>query len=128
MAERRWLLVPLLLVVAVLAGCAGIADTGLSGAFVDPAKYDYMECDRLLQERRSLTNQIAELQGLMAKAETGVGGSFVAETTYRPDYIKFRSQQKLLEEEIRRRPCAAAPEAIAAPAPPPAAPPVAKRR
>ena len=38
----------------------------------------------------------------MAKAETGVAGSVVAEVAYRNDYIALRAQSKLADEAWRR--------------------------
>ena len=52
----------------------------------------------------------------MAKAETGVGGSVVAELAYRNDYISVRAQSKLAEEAWRRNKCQETPPA-ATPAP-----------
>jgi len=54
---------------AGLSGCAGMSDA-ISPAFADPAKYDLYDCKQLEPERKSLANRSAELQGLMAKAET----------------------------------------------------------
>ena len=78
-----------------------MSDT-ISPAFADPAKYDLYDCKQLETERKSLATRTAELQGLMAKAETGVGGSVVAEVAYRNDYIAVRGQSKLAEEAWRR--------------------------
>ena len=41
----------------------------------------------------------------MAKAETGVAGSVVAEVAYRNDYISVRAQSKLAEEAWQRNKC-----------------------
>jgi len=87
-----------------LAGCAQMGET-ISPAFVDPAKYDLYDCKQLETERKALATRTAELQGLMAKAETGVGGSVVAEVAYRNDYIAVRGQSKLLEEAWRKNRC-----------------------
>ncbi len=57
-----------------LAGCADMSDS-MTSAFADPAKYDLYECKQLETERKSLATKGAELQGLMAKADTGVGRS-----------------------------------------------------
>jgi hypothetical protein len=95
----------------------------MSSAFADPAKYDLYECKQLEPERKSLANRAAELQGLMAKAETGVGGAVVAEMAYRNDYIAIRGQQKLAEEAWRHNKCHETPPAAPAPAAP--APPLA---
>ena len=55
----------------------------MSTAFADPAKYELYDCKQLETERKSLASRGADLQGLMAKAETGVAGSVVAEVAYR---------------------------------------------
>ena len=105
-----------------LSGCAQIGDT-LSPAFADPAKYDLYECKQLEAERKGLAARAAELQGLMAKAETGVAGPVVAEVAYRNDFISIRAQSKLAEETWRRNKCHETPPAAAVPAaapPPPA--------
>jgi len=107
-----------------LSGCAEMSDS-MTSAFADPAKYDLYECKQLEPERKNLANRAAELQGLMAKAETGVGGAVVAELAYRNDYISVRGQQRLAEEAWQRNRCRETiPGAAAmpvAPAPPPAA-------
>src|SRR5712671_5788865 len=110
-----------------LSGCADMGDT-LSSAFADPAKYDLYECKQLETERKTLATRAAELQGLMAKAETGVGGSVVSELAYRNDYIAVRGQTKLAEEVWQRNKCQVSASAAAgAPAAPGAAPATAKR-
>src|SRR2546423_14798625 len=89
--------VTLLALAAALPGCANMSDSSMSLAFADPAKYDLYECKHLEPERQNLAKRAAELQGLMAKAETGVGGAVVAEGAYRNDYIAVRGQQRLSE-------------------------------
>jgi hypothetical protein len=108
-----------------LSGCAEMGDTMIS-AFADPAKYDLYECKQLEPERTKLAARAAELQGLMAKAETGVAGPVVAELAYRNEYITVRGQTRLAEEAWRRnkcqetKPAAAVPAAPTASVPPPA--------
>ena len=105
---------------AVLSGCAEMGD-GMTSAFADPAKYDLYDCKQLEPERARLSARSAELQGLMAKAETGVAGPVVAELAYRNDYIAVRGQTKLVEEAWRRNKCQETrPDAAAAPGGPPA--------
>jgi len=94
----------LLLLGAALSGCAEMGDS-MTSAFADPAKYDLYECKQLEPERKSLANRQAELQGLMAKAETGVAGPVVAELAYRNEYIAVRGQSKLAEEAWRKNKC-----------------------
>ena len=106
-----------------LAGCADMSD-GLTSAFADPAKYDLYECKQLEAERKALANRAAELQGLMAKAETGAAGPVVAELAYRNDYVAVRGQARLADEAWRRNKCQETPPAATTPAaasaPPPA--------
>ena len=104
---------------AVLSGCAEMGD-GMTSAFADPAKYDLYDCKQLEPERARLSARSAELQGLMAKAETGVAGPVVAELAYRNEYISVRGQTKLAEEAWRRNKCQETKPATAVPAAPPA--------
>src|SRR5450631_3719582 len=76
-----------------LSGCADMSD-GLTAAFADPAKYDLYECKQLETERKALANRGAELQGLMAKADTGVAGPVVAELAYRNEYVSDRKSTR----------------------------------
>jgi hypothetical protein len=105
---------------AFLGGCANLGDGPVSGAFVDPSKYDFYDCKLLEGERKSLDIRAGELQGLMDKAQSGVAGPVVAELAYRNDYISVRAQSKLAEEAWRRNKCQASPPAPApaTPAPP----------
>jgi hypothetical protein len=107
---------------AGLGGCANVGDSMASSAFVDPAKYDQFDCKQLETERKTLATHTAELQGLMAKAETGTGGAVVVELAYRNDYISARAQAKLADEVWRRNKCVATLPAAAAPAAPTLAP------
>ena len=100
-----------------LGGCANMSDS-MSSAFADPAKYDLYECKQLETERKTLATRSAELQGLMAKAETGVGGAVVSELAYRNEYIAVRGQSRLADEAWQRNKCHEGAPATAAPAPP----------
>jgi hypothetical protein len=111
----------LLVLGVALGGCADMGDS-LTSAFADPAKYEYYDCKLLEAERKTLASRSAELKGLMAKAETGTGGTVVAELAYRNDYISTRAQAKLAEEAWQRGKCHETPPAATPPAAP-AAPP-----
>ena len=93
-----------LLLALSLPGCADMSDS-MSLAFADPAKYDLYDCKQLEPERKRLAARSAELQGLMAKAETGVGGAVVAEVAYRNEYIAVRGQTKLADQAWQRNRC-----------------------
>jgi hypothetical protein len=107
---------------ASLGGCANVGDSMVSSAFVDPAKYENFDCKQLEAERKSLATRTAELQGLMAKAETGVGGAVVAELAYRNEHIAARAQARLADEVWQRNKCATTSPAAAAPVAPTPAP------
>jgi hypothetical protein len=101
---RAVIVMALLALGAGLSGCADMSDS-MTSAFADPAKYDLYECKQLEAERKSLATRAAELQGLMAKAETGTAGVVVAELAYRNDYISVRGQARLADEVWRRNKC-----------------------
>jgi hypothetical protein len=103
----------------VLSGCAEIGEQ-VSFAFADPSKYELWECKPLEDERKVLTNRAAELQGLMAKADTGAAGPVVAELAYRNEYVAVRGQMKFAEEAWRRNKCRDSPPGTAVATPPPA--------
>jgi len=111
-----------LALVLVLPGCASVSDD-ISLAFADPAKYDLYDCKQLEPERKRLAARTAELQGLMAKAETGAGGAVVAEVAYRNEYIATRGQTKLAEQAWQKNRCRDTIPGEAMPVAPRAAPP-----
>jgi hypothetical protein len=98
-----------------LGGCADMSE-GMTSAFADPAKYDLYECKQLETERKNLANRSAELQGLIAKAQTGVAGPVVAELAYRNEYIAVRGQAKNADEAWRNNKCRETPPVAAKPA------------
>ncbi len=104
---------------AALAGCAGMGDGAVSGAFVDPSKYELYDCKQLETERKALEARSADLQRLIDKANTGVAGSVVGEAVYRNDYISARASLKLANEAWERGKCVASPTPAAAAPPAP---------
>ena len=109
----------------LVAGCADMGD-GLTSVFADPSKYSLYDCKQLEVERKALATKMAELQGLINKAQTGVAGPVVAEVAYRNDYIALRGQKKNADEAWELNKCRETPPAktaattSAAPAPAPA--------
>jgi len=105
----------------LVAGCAGMSD-GMASVFADPAKYNIYNCKQLEAERKSLTTRLAELQGLINKAQDGAAGPVVAEVAYRNDYLALRGQAKNAEEAWVLNKCRETPptpgKAEASPAPP----------
>jgi hypothetical protein len=105
-----------------LPGCADMSDS-MSLAFADPAKYDLYDCKQLEPERKRLADRTAELQGLMAKAQTGAAGVVVAEVAYRNEYIATRGQAKLAEQAWQKNRCRETVPGAAMPVAPPSAAP-----
>ena len=97
-----------------LGGCAEMNDT-MTTAFADPAKFELYDCKQLEAERKSLATRAAELQGLMAKADSGFAGPVVAEMAYRNDYVAIRGQSHFAEEAWQKNHCRETPQ------PPPSA-------
>jgi hypothetical protein len=91
-----------------MSGCADMSDN-MTAAFADPAKYELYDCKQLETERKGLATHIAELQGLIAKAQTGTGGTVVAELAYRNDYIALRGQSHYAEDAWRKKRCRPSP-------------------
>jgi hypothetical protein len=106
---------------ALLSGCANMGD-GMTSAFADPSRYNLYDCKQLETERKSLSTRLAELQGLMNKAQDGFGGPVIAEVAYRNEYIATRGQAKNAEEAWVLNKCRETPAKAAAP---PSSPPVA---
>src|SRR6516162_7232696 len=105
-----------------VSGCADMNEN-MTAAFADPAKYELYDCKQLETERKALATRQAELQGLISKAETGTGGTVVAELAYRNDYIAVRGQAHYADEAWRKGNCRETPPAAAVPATATPAPP-----
>jgi hypothetical protein len=103
-----------------LNGCADMSDS-MTVAFADPSRFDLYDCKQLEDARKTLATRGAELQGLMAKADTGVAGPVVAELAYRNEYVSVRGQARFAEEAWQRNKCHASAPGAAAPVAPPAA-------
>jgi hypothetical protein len=95
-----------------------------SSVFVDPSKYDLYNCQQLHTARKVTNDRVVELEGLMAKAESGAGGALVSGLAYQTDYRSQRAQRDAIDEKLASNNCGAEPP----PPADPAAPPKSKRR
>lgn len=109
---------------AAISGCSNMSD-GMTSAFADPAKYELYNCKQLETERKSLATRMAELQGLMNKAQSGVAGPVVAQVAYSNDYIALRGQARNAEAAWVANKCHETPPAKTAATPSPAPTPAA---
>lgn len=109
-----------------LGACAsgGGSSTFGSSVFVDPSKYDLYNCQQLHTARTASNIRVVELEGLMAKAESGAGGALVSGLAYQTDYRSQRAQRDAIDEKLASNNCGAEPP----PPTDPAAPPKSKRR
>ena len=110
----------------LVVGCADMGD-GLTSVFADPSKYNLYDCKQLEAERKALASRMAELQGLINKAQDGFAGPVVAEVAYRNEYIALRGQKKNADEAWALNKCRETPPAKVSAPPIPAAPPVADK-
>lgn len=102
-----------------LGACASGGDSGFgSSVFVDPSKYDLYNCQQLATARTASNNRVVELEGLMAKAESGAGGTLVSGLAYQTDYRAERAQRDAIDQKIARNNCSAEVAAPSAPAAP----------
>ena len=88
-----------------LAGCAtgGVS----SSVFVDPSKYDLYDCQQLATARIVANNRVVELQGLIAKADTGFAGPVMSGLAYNVDYNAAAAQRDLIDQKYAANNCAA---------------------
>ena len=110
----------------LLAGCSSAEDTA-STLLVAPGGFDFYSCPQLVDTVNSLRARKLELEKLMARAETDVGGKVMSAMGYRPDYLRVIGQLKSAEATFREKQCQMPPPAAAAPAPAPKTKPAAKR-
>ena len=114
---------------SILAASLGACASGPSSSvFVDPSTYELYNCQQLATARTNSNNRVIELERLMAKAETGAGGSLVSGLAYQTDYLSERARRDQIDEKITSNNCSRAD--LAPPAAPaaPSAPSVKRRR
>lgn len=90
--------------IAALPGCTQMPDS-MSAAFADPAKYDLYDCVQLRTARKENSRRIAELRGLVARADTATGGPVVAEVAYGNDLVSARASATLADQAWERNHC-----------------------
>jgi hypothetical protein len=88
------------LLVALAAALAGCETTGdpLASTLAAPGQYDLYDCPAIKVAAKGVVERQRELEGLMARANRGPGGSLVSATTYQPEYVTLRGKMA----ELRR--------------------------
>ncbi|MDP2294927.1 MAG: hypothetical protein Q8M24_05630 [Pseudolabrys sp.] len=111
-----------------LAACAtqgGTTEERMGSNLVSPGKFRFYSCEHLARQTVLMTTRAMELEGLIAKAGPGAGGSFVSAIAYRPEYLQVRGNLVELRKEQAEKNCAP-PPTVAAPVHPAAAKPRAR--
>ena len=95
----------------LLAGCSTVSNS--QGKFyVAPGKFVLYACPELALRAKENADREQKLRDLMAKAETGPGGTLVSSLTYKPEYDTLQEESRQLQEmmvEKKCKPPAAAP-------------------
>lgn len=92
------------LAVPCLGGCAEVA-VDETTFFGNPAKYALYDCKQLSDARKGAAARVEQLGRLMAKAQTGAGGTMMAEIGYRSDYTAAQSDLKLADRAWQDNRC-----------------------
>jgi hypothetical protein len=113
------------LMAAALAGCStqGTTNEERMGSFVTaPGKYQFYTCAHLVQTAAAARKREAELEALIARAESGAGGGFVSAIAYRPELLQVRGNLAEVRREEAAKNCppqvAASPVRPTPPGPP----------
>ena len=113
-------IIQLAILCAVAAALGGCATGGVTSSFfVDPSRYDLYDCKQLATERVTVDAKVVQLEGLIAKAETGVAGGLVSGLAYQSEYGLARAQRDLIDQKRAANNCATElPPVVATPASP----------
>lgn len=97
------------LFLAAILVCGAPAAAEAASFFVDPAHYALYNCEQLNTARKAVAQRVAELQGLMAKAETGFAGSLMSGLAYQSEFVTARGQLEQIDENRQKLNCGPVP-------------------
>ena len=100
------ILLAALLGCAALAGCSSTADYGR--ALVPAGNYDLYDCTQLEKLATTLADRERQLEKLIARAQQGAGGSFIATMSYEPEYASVKTKLKDIRAVMAQRRCQSA--------------------
>ncbi|GAA3850873.1 hypothetical protein AFIC_001254 [[Pseudomonas] carboxydohydrogena] len=103
MTERMPRRTQLYLAAAFLFGSCGLAQA--ASFFVDPSHYALYNCDQLNTAHKQVGARVAELKGLMAKAETGFAGALMSGLAYQSEYVTARGELEQIDENRQKLNC-----------------------
>jgi hypothetical protein len=97
-----------LLLAAALGGCAGLTAT-VGDPYVAPGKFSFLHCPDLATRLETTEARHRELQALMERSGSGVGGGAVNAFVYRPDMDGVEAELKALKATFAEKNCSDAP-------------------
>ena len=87
---------------ALVAGCAGETAEQL---FVQPGRFDYLDCPEIVRVSQLTAKREQELKTLIERAEREPVGRILAIPSYQGDLLKAQGEQKMLAEVMARKQC-----------------------
>jgi hypothetical protein len=100
----------ILLLAGLTCGCAGDVAEQL---YIQPGRYDYEDCRRIVSETENLKRREDELKTLIERAEKDVVGSLISAASYRGDLLRTQGNLKMLAEAGARKNCPPEPPPVA---------------
>lgn len=110
-AQTRFAALLLIVAALPLAGCETTGDP-LGSMMASPGQYDYFDCPAIKRVAADIVKRRRVLEGLMARAKQGPGGSFVSATTYEPEYVTLRGKMSELRRAAAEKHCNFDPAAV----------------
>jgi len=104
-SHPAWPAALLLLVGAIIAGCAGISDETLDAALTEPGRYAPYDCRDLDRAIASTMVRITELEQLIARASQGPGGAVMSAVAYKSEHRQGRAQLRALKVLSAEKQC-----------------------
>jgi hypothetical protein len=92
------------LLAAALAGCAGLTAT-MGDPNIAPGKFSFLRCPDLATRLVTAEARQRELQALMDRSSSGVGGGAVNMFVYRPDIDWVEAELKALRQTAAEKNC-----------------------
>jgi hypothetical protein len=92
-----------ILIAGTLVGCS--MSDGVGSFMINPARYAAYHCNAFASRLSELIEQQNDLRNLMDKASEGGGGSVIGTLSYRSDYEKALSEEKLLRRTAAEKKC-----------------------
>jgi hypothetical protein len=92
------------LLAAALGGCAGLTAT-VGDPFIAPGKFNFLRCPDLATRLETAETRQRELQALMERSGSGIGGNTVNMFVYRPDLDGVDAELKALRQTSAEKNC-----------------------